>query len=91
MKKFFTKRNVLYLINAIYLILSIVACALSVNAVFGSETAEYGKEVGIVVLGYIGSQFSFTALTLIVYYLAIMAGALNSKYKEEVKDIKKDK
>lgn len=81
-KKKMTKRKVLIIVNAVFFCLVLLSCLVSILAVDVSGIFE----VLVIVFGYISSQFTFTALSLIVYYLAIMAGALNKKYKEEVKD-----
>ena len=81
-KKKMTKRKVLIIVNVVFFCLVCLSCLVSILAVDVSGIFE----VLVIVFGYISSQFTFTALSLIVYYLAIMAGALNKKYKEEVKD-----
>ena len=81
-KKKLTKRKVLLIVNAVFFALVCLSCIVSICAI------DVGSifEVFIIILSYISSQFTFTALSLIVYYLAIMAGALNKKYKDEVKE-----
>ena len=81
-KKKFTKRKVLLIVNAVFFLLLCLSCLVSILAVdIGGAS-----EVLLIILSYISSQFTFTALSLIVYYLAIMAGALNNKYGEEVEE-----
>ena len=80
-KKVFTKRNILIIANAVFFILTCLACAVSILAVSAGEF-----EILLFIFSYISSQITFTALSLIVYYISIMAGALDKKYKEEVKD-----
>ena len=77
-----TKRKVLFIVNIVFFVLVCLTCIISICAIDAGDIFE----ILIIVLSYISSQFTFTALSLIVYYLAIMAGALNKKYKEEVKD-----
>lgn len=81
-KNFFTKRRVLIIVNAIFFILICLSCFVSICAIHADDIFE----VFIIIFSFISSQFTFTALSLVVYYLAIMAGALNSKYKEEVEE-----
>ena len=82
LKNKFTKRKVLILANVLFFILICLSCFVSVCAIHADDIFE----VFIIIFGFISSQCTFTALSLVVYYLAIMAGALNSKYKEEVED-----
>lgn len=86
LKKKFTKRRVLILVNVIFFILLCLSCIVSI---FAADITN-AFEGALIVLGIFSSQFTFTALSLIVYYLAIMAGALNKKYKEEDKDENKN-
>lgn len=79
-KNFFTKRRVLIIVNAIFFILICLSCFVSICATY----ADGLFEIFVIIFSFISSQFTFTALSLVVYYLAIMAGALNNKYKEEV-------
>ena len=83
LKKKITKRRVLIIVNAVFFILICLSCFFSILAVDASGISE----ILVIVLSFVSSQFTFTALSLIVYYLAIMAGALNKKYKDETKDI----
>ena len=81
-KKKLTKRKVLLIVNAAFFALICLSCIMSICAIDVGDIFE----VLLIVFSYIASQFTFTALSLIVYYLAIMAGALNRKYKDEVKE-----
>ena len=86
-KKKFTKRRVLIIVNAVFFILVCLSCLVSILAVDVSSISE----LLLIILSYISSQFTFTALSLVVYYLSIMAGALNKKYKEEVEESTENK
>ena len=86
-KKKFTKRRVLIIVNAVFFILVCLSCLISIFAVDLSSIFE----LLLIIISYISSQFTFTALSLVVYYLAIMAGALNKKYKEEVEESNENK
>lgn len=87
LKKKLSKRKVLVLVNVVFFILLCLSSIVSICAIHADDIFE----VFIIVFSYISSQFTFTALSLVVYYLSIMAGALNSKYKEEVEDNTKNK
>ncbi len=84
--KIFSKRNVLFMVNVIFLIFISICCYLYVDEEWHWGTGDYKIEKLIIVFKFMLIQCLVTFLSLIVYYLAIMAGALNSKYKEEVKD-----
>ena len=92
-KKFFTKRKILILINAICFIVLLVSYLLSINEATNWNTDDlyYLSKGFILLVGYLLVQCVFTSLSFIVYYLAIMAEALNGKYKEEVEDNKANK
>lgn len=86
-KKFFTKRKVLVLSNVLFLMLAIVTCTLTILVRCGFPVSlSYTYDIVCIVFVFIIIHTIFTSITLVVYYLAIMAGALNKKYKEEVKD-----
>lgn len=89
MKKFLTKRNILYLVNAIFFLALVIFCSIYLNFAC-TEVSFAGKTKEILILQTIGSylleQCKFTLLTLIIYFLAVMASALNKKYKEQEKD-----
>ena len=86
-KNKFTKRKVLILVNVIFFILICLSCFVSICATYADDLFE----IFVIIFSFVSSQFTFTALSLVVYYLAIMAGALNSKYKEEAGDTGNDK
>ena len=92
-KKLFTKRRVLILVNAVYFVLTSIACILSILMSIGWAGGDYtfGMARFVLVFGFVSGQCTFTGFTLVVYYLAIMAGALNKKYKEEVEESTENK
>jgi len=88
MKKKLSKKGKLYLVNGIFLVLAIifgyVDVLLNVNGSF--------RVFLLIVFKYILIQCAFTLMTLIVYYLSIMADALDRGYKKEKdKESKEDK
>lgn len=90
-KKIFSKRNILIMINIIFFIFISVCCGLYIDNGYDWIRGEPIVDMLLAIFKFLLIQYAFTALSLIVYYLAIMAGALNSKYKEEVEENKEDK
>lgn len=93
MKKFFsklknkiTKRNVLIFANVIFFVCVLIFCCLDIFGVLGKLSDFTLAYISQTVYRYLCLQCLFTFLSLIVYFLALMADALNKKYKEEVKD-----
>lgn len=81
-----TKRVILALANCIFLICVVIFFSLHL-----ADVNEYLNElrtayIAQTVYRFLLIQCLFTFLSFIVYYLSIMADALNKKYKEQVKD-----
>ena len=88
MKKKLSKRAKLYIANGIFFVLAIVFCFFDIM-----HNAENKFTIIFVsIFKFIVIQSAFTLMTLIVYYLSIMADALDRGYKkEEDKENKEDK
>ena len=86
MKKKLSKRAKLYIANIIFLILSIVFCYIDMLRCESVNFADYFISIFI----FIAVQCAFTLMTLIVYYLSIMADALDRGYKKEEDKDKKE-
>lgn len=88
MKKKLSKRVLLYLTNAIFFIVLIGAyfIFLASEDIFRRNIPDIIFEVFVILFKYLLIQCAFTLFSLIVYYLSIMADALNKKYKEQEKD-----
>ena len=87
-KNYLTKRKILISVNVMCSIILFISCLLTINEVthWNADDLYYFNQGFLVVVGFVLAQCVFTSLSLIVYYLAIMAEALNKKYKDEVED-----
>lgn len=86
MKKKLSKRAKLYIANGIFFVLAIVFCFFDMVGLGSIIFAHYIVEV----FKFILIQCAFTLMTLIVYYLSIMADALDRGYKKEEDKDKKE-
>ena len=79
--------------NIAFFIITLMVCVLVVMlSVSGfSETSESTVFIFYTVFGGFMQQATFTALSLAVYYISIIAGALDEKYKSEVDDMSDNK
>ncbi len=89
MKKKLSKRGALFLANGIF---AAVAAIVYLLFLFSEGYYNYNPaidllnpvfEIFFILFCFVLVQCAFTILTLIVYYLSIMADALNKKYKEQ--------
>lgn len=94
-EKLFSKRGILYLANGIFFVALVIFCTVYLTSIFSDEYLvvydNVTKDIFIMqtVGKYLLIQCAFTLLSAIVYFLAIMARALNKKYKEQVNNDKK--
>lgn len=88
MKKKLSKRGILFLTNAIFFIVLIGAyfIFLASEDIFRRYLIDTVFEILVILFKFLLIQCAFTLFSLIVYYLSIMADALNKKYKEQEKD-----
>lgn len=88
MKKKLSKRAKLYIANGIFFVFAIVFCFFDIMYHADNNFAI----IFVVAFKYLVAQCGFILMSLIVYYLSIMADALDRGYKkEEDKDNKEDK
>lgn len=92
MKIKLSKRGVLFLVNGVFFAVTVTVYILCLYGLgyfnYNPKIDDKGvlREILFILFRYMLAQCIFTFFSFVVYYLSIMAGTLNKKYYDKMKE-----